>query len=504
MKGKVLTPWLCAVLALIMAVGMALPAVEFKAQAAVSDTIDPGETYYYDLADGEYYVVGGGMNPSTQGTSLTVNGAAFTSGNTLSKPGDYTIVNRYQDRAGNWVELTQQIVLYQRGDAHADGKYNVLDLVAMKRHEQGITLPSKAGQMAVEAYVDKADASVMRDFLLTDQGETALKVLEEALPDTTGLTFNSGSKNVMPIGGYEGPADKTNATDNNGAMKDYLTDEIYGWVKDAGINLILSSGNQTSTPEITTQKYLSLAEKYNMRAFVGPSYLFSDESGGGGVTQTNLEQLLREYSGYSSMAGFTLQDEPDGAVYPTINRDETKDVEESQALAEMLSAYPNLTGFTNLFPYWKELGTEAQFEAYLEEYFTEYGDGADHLCFDYYVFSEGIETGGRSKAEYFKNLAIVKKVADKHGVPFWSTIQAGNYVTGKKQKDDWFSNLIGTAEKAYMTQGLTSWNVNTSLAYGAKGISSSIILQAQMYLHGCSMEIGLHCRLQQMARPLAC
>ncbi len=474
MKGKRILALLCAVATVLQLALIGGPAA--KAAEAVGTT---AETFYYDLADGNYLVTGGGQYPNQDSISLTVNGAAVASGHTLSAPGDYTVVNKYKDRSGNTVELTQQIVMYKQGDAHPDGKYDVKDLVAMKKCEQGLPLDTKAGVMAVEGYLGKIEAGVMQTFLLSDRGAAALNT---AFPESRSLSFNAGSKNVMPIGGYEGPADKANA-DTSGysaAVKDYLTDQYYSVLQDAGINLILSAGHATDTPEITTQKQLSLAQKYGMRVFVGPSYLFSE--GVDSVTEENLLQLLREYSGYSSMAGFTLQDEPDGSNYPSASyQDSTKNGKESAALAKLIAKYPNLTGFTNLFPWWSNLGTKEAYKSYLDEYFTNYGAGADHLCFDYYVFAQGIQTGDRTREEYFDNLEMVKEAANNRNVPFWSTIQVGNYVTGEQKKNDWLSNLLGTGEKNYMTQGLTSWNVNTSLAYGAKGITYYPLVQPYSY-----------------------
>ncbi len=468
MKAKKWIAWLCAIAAFVPLV-LAGGGMQTSA-AAVETTTNTPDTYYYDLADGAYLVTGGGQDPTAADTSLTVNGAAFTSGNTLSTPGDYTIVNKYTDRNNKKVELTQQVVLYKRGDTHPDGKYDVKDLVAMKKHEQGIELDSKAGTMAVDAYLGEPAASIIRDYLLSKD----ITDLEAALPKADALTFNGGSKNVMPIGGYMGPADKTGtelSSKYTDVVYNYLTDYYYDLVKDAGINLILTAPHTNGT-ESVIQKELELAEKYDMRVFVGPSYLFSSEAEGGGVTQTNLEQLLREYSGYSSMAGFTLQDEPADGTYPNTVSSATWG--KSPDLAKMLSKYANLTGFTNLFPWWTEYGDETAYRNYLNKYFELYGEGADHLSFDYYVFPEDDDSTW-NKAQYFNNLRVVKEVADAHDVPFWSTIQAGNYVSGEAQ----FSFFGGDTK--YVTEAMTLWNVNTSLAYGAKGITYYPLIQPYDY-----------------------
>ena len=190
MKGKRLTAWLCTVALLAQAVLVGFPGIALEAKAAETVTPTEGQTYYYNLADGAYFL---------SGSSITVNGEATVSGTELTVPGDYTIVKTYTDRVGNEGTITQSVSLYKQGDMHPDGAYDVKDLVAMKKYTQGIEI-SKAGQMAASAFTNNADAELMREILL------GMKTPEEAFPKTgNAITHQAGTDSVMPIGGFLGP-----------------------------------------------------------------------------------------------------------------------------------------------------------------------------------------------------------------------------------------------------------------------------------------------------------
>ncbi len=460
MKAKKWITWLCAAVLLAQALFAGAPGLALEAQAAEAAPSDTGNIYYYDLADGNYFLSGG---------SITVNGEVTASGSELSVPGDYSVVKTFTDRDGQAVTLSQTVVLFQQGDASADGVYNIKDLVAMKKYEQGLEI-TMAGEQAIEAYTNKADIALLWDVLL---GE---KTPEDAFPRVgRPLSYEAGSNSVMPIGGFLGPGYLNPAvvTDiQSSALTDYRTDAIYSLIADAGINLITATTNATASDESVEQVQqleLALAEKYGISMFVQPSYASQV-----GTNPEYFEQYLKELSGYDSFAGITLKDEPwSENYYPgTGSYDASKGWSSMQALAEKTNQYANLTGYTNLLPYWESMGTEDEYRAYLEEYFTNYVN-PKQLAFDYYVFSDGENAGGRNAAEYFTNLKLIKEAADKYDVPFWATVQAGNYVSG---------NIIrNSKDNAYMTEGMTRWTVHTALAYGAQGITYYPLVQPYNY-----------------------
>ncbi len=460
MKAKKWITWLCAAVLLAQALFAGAPGLALEAQAAEAAPSDTGNIYYYDLADGNYFLSGG---------SITVNGKVTASGSELSVPGDYSVVKTFTDRNDQTVTLSQTVVLFKQGDASADGAYNIKDLVAMKKYEQGLEI-TKAGEQAIEAYTNKADITLLWDVLL------GIKKIEDAFPRVgRPLSYEAGSNSVMPIGGFLGPGYLNPAvvTDiQSSALTDFRTDAIYSLIADAGINLIAATTNATASGESVEkvqQLELALAEKYGISMFVQPSYLAQ--------VATNpeyFEQYLKELSGYDSFAGVALQDEPWTENYHPTNGSYTdsKGWSTHKVLAQMTNAYSNLTGYTNLLPYWSSMGSEDQYRAYLEEYFENYVN-PKQIAFDYYVFSDGENVGGRNAAEYFTNLKLIKEAADKHNVPFWATVQAGNYVSG---------NIIrNSKDNAYMTDGMTRWTVHTALAYGAQGITYYPLVQPYNY-----------------------
>ncbi len=462
MKAKKWITWLCALATVAQVVLVGFSGLTLEAKAAETDLTpaNKGETYYYDLADGAYFLTGTG--------NITVNGESKTSGSTLTVPGKYEIVKTF-----NGTLVTQYVVLFRQGDAHPDGSFDARDLVAMMKHDQGMEI-SEAGQMAVEAYTNKPDVQLMWDVLLEN------KTAEEAFPKgNDSVRYNDGTDSVMPIGGFLGPGYLSQPTHSRpaNALVDYRTDEIFNLVKEAGINLIVATTNEIGSDAVepVVQKELALAEKYGIGMFVQPSY-----ATGVANNPEYFEQYIKELSAYSSFMGFTLQDEPLTNNYRPKNATVTEDKQWShhKALAQMTNQYANLTGYTNLLPYWEEMAVnastdadkEAAYRAYLEEYFTEYGN-PKQLSFDYYVFSD--KDTDRNATEYFTNLRIVREVAEKYGVPFWSVVQAGNYVSGNIIRD--------SKDTAYMTEGMTRWNVHTSLAYGAQGITYYPLLQPYHY-----------------------
>ena len=457
MKGKRLTAWLCTAALLAQAVLVGFPGIALEVKAAETVTPKEGETYYYNLANGAYFL---------SGSSITVNGVATASGTELTVPGDYTIVKTYTDREDNEGTFTQFVSLYKQGDIHPDGVYDAKDLVAMKKYTQGIQI-SKAGQMAVESFTNNADAELMRDVLL------GIKTPEEAFPKTgNAISYQSGSNSVMPIGGFLGPGYLNTSVVNlpSGAISDFRTDAIYALVADAGINLITATTNTMAdgeSVEAVQQKELALAEKYGISMYVQPSYAVQV-----GTNPEYFEQYLKELSNYDSFAGISLMDEPWTEYYLPENGTYTEDksYNKMSALAQMTNQYTNLTGYTNLLPYWESMGTEAEYLQYLEAYFTSYGN-PKQMSFDYYVFSD--KETQRNAQEYFTGLKLIKQKAQEHNVPFWAVVQAGNYVSGNIIRD--------TKDTAYVTDGMTRWTVHTALAYGAQGITYYPLVQPYSY-----------------------
>lgn len=135
------------------------------------------------------------------------------------------------------------------------------------------------------------------------------------------------------------------------------------------------------------------------------------------------------YGPYSSLAGFNLYDEPGRGWFGTLAR----------AVAISRELAPQLLPYINLFP--------SDDPAYYQSFVDEVRPSL--VSFDRYpLLSEG-----REDANYFHNWAIVRKAALSADIPAWVFIQTLAY-DGHREP----------------TAAELLWQVNISLAYGAKGI----------------------------------
>jgi len=100
------------------------------------------------------------------------------------------------------------------------------------------------------------------------------------------------------------------------------------------------------------------------------------------------------------------------------------------------------------------------YETYVEDYIESCKPKV--LSTDFYVFNHEI-TGSTWETidGYFDNLEVLRKNSVEHNLAFWNYIQAGSWFFEEEREET--KNDKPTEAQMY-------WNVNTSLAYGAKGI----------------------------------
>ncbi|TWD75303.1 hypothetical protein FB561_6741 [Kribbella amoyensis] len=135
------------------------------------------------------------------------------------------------------------------------------------------------------------------------------------------------------------------------------------------------------------------------------------------------------YGPYSSLAGFNFYDEPGAGWFGTL----------AKALAVSRELAPQLLPYVNLFP----SDDAAYYDAFVDVVKPSL------VSFDRYpLLSEG-----REDANYFHNWAIVRNAALRGNVPAWVFIQTLAY---NNHREPTAAELL--------------WQVNISLAYGAKGI----------------------------------
>lgn len=294
----------------------------------------------------------------------------------------------------------------------------------------------------------------------------------ESVPCNT-LSFEIiGGKDVMPIGAWWAPYDTAGNIMNGQQLPNYLgedrgvEDRYFKLAKDAGINVFTVSPSSVPDNLDANITLLEKCEKYGIGAFVYDTR-FNQKSR---ELLENMNQYLNEYDfiNYESAIGVHVLDEP------TANKFDD--------LAEIYKAYDKLGIddkylYTNMLPslyglrggnYAGAGNAEIDYETYLREYLDKVS--TKFLSYDYYCI-ESANTGSVNYPDYFKNLEIVRRLAKEYEIPFWAFALAG----GQHEETAYETKPVFPDEAELL------WNVNTSLAYGAKSIQYFCFIQPQQF-----------------------
>ncbi len=266
-----------------------------------------------------------------------------------------------------------------------------------------------------------------------------------------------GGSDVMPISGYYGPYMVDSSVDGE-SFPNYITDEIFESITECGVNMTHYTRTDYKTSPEDTRKLLELGEKYGLGLFVQDTMLQTLATGDG-TNLLKVSERITEYSDYPAFCGVYVVDEP-GTPYYYPSKDQAHDISAFAPLFTDLASL-NMVGGGNLFPVWEEADYE-KYNQMIEEYCTTCNPS--YLSFDYYVWDEG-----RTKAGYFYNVDVIRKYAEEQEIPFWVYVQAGSQWNDAAEKFD--------TNGYYPTEGQFRWNVNTALAYGAKGIQYFPLIQ---------------------------
>lgn len=278
-----------------------------------------------------------------------------------------------------------------------------------------------------------------------------------------------GGKDVMPISGYYGPYPVAASVDGQ-SLPDYLTDEIFEKIAECGVNMTHYAPMQINSAPEQYQKLLELGTKHNIGVFVFDGTLASFSDGEGELDLTAVSERIAQYYNYPSFCGVYVVDEPGTPYfYPSVEGAHNIDVFAStfRALKKL-----GIVASGNLFPVWNE-GQHEKYNQYIEEYITSCNPG--YLSFDHYVWDTG-----RTKDEYFYNIDIIRKYADEYDLPVWMYVQAGG-----QWNDE--GNYFDSAPY-FPSEGQFTWNVNTALAYGAKGIEYFTLIQPANFAYAGSTD----------------
>ncbi len=247
---------------------------------------------------------------------------------------------------------------------------------------------------------------------------------------------------VMPVAAFLAPPIQEGAYAEN-----FINDEQYRILAESGINTAYGLTETLPAHASDVRRALELCDRY------GLSYLASVSGIHTMKTQSQVEYAISALltNNFPALGGVIVRDEP---AYSELER--MSGVKES--LGNLL---PGKLYHTNLFPDYASAGqlynrlaeTPAlpqegySYEQYVDDCIAVYQPQI--LSYDYYpMVGEGVRQG------YFKNMSLIRSRAEEAGIPFWVYVQTCSYAPDVR----------------IPTRAEILWMVNSSLAYGAKGI----------------------------------
>ena len=298
----------------------------------------------------------------------------------------------------------------------------------------------------------------------TSETQGSSRVMEKEKSRALSVSY-IGGKDVMPIAGYIGPYQHAYSSDGI-VFPDYISDEYYQMIADAGINIIGSSFTEYSGSPDIVKKSLELSAKYGLGMFV------TDGNVTGKIEQNEVtaEEVAKEiinYSDYEAFCGMHLVDEPQATYY--LIGDGTRLLGKYGQLADVLHNELDIITYCNAFPIMEFSKNQENYERYIQEFCDTLQPKM--LCWDYYPFDEYRE--GKMEI-YFYNMDLIRRTAEERDIPFWAFIQAGS-----QWNDNW--QELPSKTPYWPNQFQFNWNVNTCLAFGAQGIQYFPLIQPYQF-----------------------
>lgn len=173
-----------------------------------------------------------------------------------------------------------------------------------------------------------------------------------------------------------------------------------------------------------------------------PSTSVSDEAAGLNEPEiaNRVKSLTARVGSHPAVFGYYLRDEPKAALFPGL----------AKWSAAFREAAPKAKPYINLFPNvanMDQLGV-ASYAEYVESFVRTVQPA--FISYDHYALMDD----GSLKDGYFQNLEVVRAAALRHNLPFWNIVLSNSHF-----------------HYAEPTQGGLNFQMYTTLAYGARGIS---------------------------------
>lgn len=258
-------------------------------------------------------------------------------------------------------------------------------------------------------------------------------------------TYEPIGNGVMPILGYVSPPP---ANVMNQGNINYITENSYRSIKESGINIVV--GLYESYPENPNQ----IPDALNCSYKTGIEYLVKDTRLS---TQHDYfeKQLTNNYINKPGCAGVLCIDEPNREQFSTI----------AASYKNFKKQFPNKIFYVNMLAMYatskfiygtpnEEGGERIPSKEEYIKFVYDYLQIVDppFISYDFYPCLNEFPS---IENDYFVQMSIIRKAALQYNIPFWTFVQTCSFK----------HNVTRIPTKADI-----NWQVNTSLAYGAKGI----------------------------------
>jgi len=212
-----------------------------------------------------------------------------------------------------------------------------------------------------------------------------------------------------------------------------MTDATAQQMKDGGWNVVWCG-----------EKELDVAQRHGLRAMLTDG-LLTTASLDVPAQRAQLDAFIDRVRSHPALYCYFITDEPNAAQFPALGK----------LVAYLRERDPAHLAYINLFPTYAnnaQLGNQGDVVAAYAEHVHQYVEQVKPslLSYDHYQFAAGGDND-----QYFLNLALIRHAAQDAGVPFLNIVQACSW--------DPAMRVPTPDEMRYL--------VNTTLAYGAQGIS---------------------------------
>ena len=293
-----------------------------------------------------------------------------------------------------------------------------------------------------------------------------------------------GGKDVMPVGGFYAPYASGGSTDGN-EKPDLLTDYYFAALKDAGINAMFYSPDRwvENGANTNVKKALDLCEKNGIGYYVDTYYVMGQlgtrtekypvenmelaTDAGKQKLSDIIDDILNDGKGgkRKCVLGILGVDEPFTGQLPNLGvlHDAFYSLENTKGMDIYINSIGYWAGENNFWGYSDPIG----FDEYLKEYFKTVKPAM--LSVTQYPFTSASTAETTVVSLLNDMLSVYRKYANENKVPFWRMLQAGGQWNDNAE---WIPSV-----DPYPSEGELLYDVNSSLAYGAKAIEYFPLVQ---------------------------